>query len=272
MSIEILASKFQKEFVFGFVFIGALLSNPTQINYDNPLETLQYKIKKNEALKTFGENPHVLGTDMFSFYRLIFSNINDDKNPIGIAQLNRKTIEESREGIKLRKNLEDLYDNYFYFSGLPFTSNHEWAVPAKGNFSEKSFSKAHEAIDIFAKDDSGVFSPLNGVVAASGDSWKGECCIKKNIYDWNGKGLTPRAGNGIVIYNPSERGYFWISHLQEGINVRAGQFVYRGQQIGKVGSSGNASGKIPHVHIAYKISDGNGALRGINFYERIKTR
>jgi len=131
--------------------------------------------------------------------------------------------------------------------------------------------RVHEALDLFTKEGNKVLAPFNGLIIASGDNWEGQF-IRREISDWNGKGLTPRAGNALIIYNPLEKGYMLISHLEENIPVSAGQIIFKGQIIGTVGNSGSASipGHGKHIHVAYKLPNEEGFLRGINFYERLK--
>ena len=57
----------------------------------------------------------------------------------------------------------------------------------------------------------------------------------------------PGCGNGVVIEHPGFKRWTAYCHMQS-LTVRQGQTVARGEQIGLVGTSGNAV-NIPHVHL-----------------------
>jgi murein DD-endopeptidase MepM/ murein hydrolase activator NlpD len=57
----------------------------------------------------------------------------------------------------------------------------------------------------------------------------------------------PGCGNGVVIEHPGFKRWTAYCHMQS-LTVRQGQTVARGEQIGLVGTSGNAV-NIPHVHM-----------------------
>jgi hypothetical protein len=85
----------------------------------------------------------------------------------------------------------------------------------------------HAGIDIANKTGTPIYAAYAGLVVAAG---------------WNI--VRGRSGNGILIENPDgERQYY--GHLSR-IDVRAGQKVAKGQQIGLMGATGNVTG--PHLH------------------------
>ncbi|MGC8758179.1 MAG: peptidoglycan DD-metalloendopeptidase family protein [Caldisericaceae bacterium] len=79
-------------------------------------------------------------------------------------------------------------------------------------------------------------------------------------------------GNVVVLQHTLDNGqvlYSQYAHLQQ-INVIVGEDVRRGQLIGTVGHSGNATG--PHLHLEIKNSPTLGpGIAGSNFAEDIKT-
>lgn len=264
------------------VLTGTLLMVPQAISNssgDNPksmyimAETPILSPIKRAGLDIYGENQKTLGTDFFKFYRLVFSDIIDTANPIGITGLQDKTKEEIKEGMILRNSLEARYNQFAELMSLDSTADIEWKLlTAYSNIPIGAYRRTtHEAIDIFTQEGNEVIAPFDGIIVASGDGWDG-MFYKRNIRTWNGKGLTPRAGNAVIIFNPYEKGYMLISHMQEGIEVEAGDIVAKGQVIGYVGHSGSASikGHGEHIHVAYKLQDKNGSLRGIDFSERLK--
>jgi murein DD-endopeptidase MepM/ murein hydrolase activator NlpD len=99
------------------------------------------------------------------------------------------------------------------------------------SYSEARGSRTHEAIDIM--------SPRGTPVVAAEDG-----TIKKLF--------TSKAG-GLTIYqfDPSETYCYYYAHLDSyADNLREGMPVKRGDVIGYVGSTGNASPDAPHLHFA----------------------
>lgn len=69
------------------------------------------------------------------------------------------------------------------------------------------------------------------------------------------KALTTSYGNYVIIYHPSSNLYTLYAHGQAGsICVSEGQSVSQGQQIMRVGSTGNSTG--PHLHFEVRVSPG----------------
>lgn len=69
------------------------------------------------------------------------------------------------------------------------------------------------------------------------------------------KALTTSYGNYIILYHPSSNLYTLYAHGQAGsIAVSVGQSVKQGQQIMRVGSTGNSTG--PHLHFEVRTSPG----------------
>ncbi len=101
----------------------------------------------------------------------------------------------------------------------------------------------HSAIDIGGKLGNPIYATDNGVVVYAG---------------WNDYGY----GNMIVI----DHGYGWQSlyaHL-EALNVGCGSYVYQGDMIGYMGSTGNSSG--PHLHFEL-MSETYGKVNPLNFLQ-----
>jgi murein DD-endopeptidase MepM/ murein hydrolase activator NlpD len=84
------------------------------------------------------------------------------------------------------------------------------------------------------------------VVAASAD-WSGG----QGISTWKSGGLSPAAGNGLVIYDPSTRRYISYFHLSS-LSLRRGDLVNAGAVLGRGGNSGmnaRVKGHGEHVHV-----------------------
>jgi peptidoglycan LD-endopeptidase LytH len=118
--------------------------------------------------------------------------------------------------------------------------DHSLDVPVDGvkrtelrdTFSDlRGSSRAHEAIDIMAPRGTPVVAADDGTVA---------------------KLFTSKAG-GLTIYQFDPSGIFsyYYAHLDGyAAGLREGQTVKRGEVLGYVGSTGNASADAPHLHFA----------------------
>ncbi len=101
----------------------------------------------------------------------------------------------------------------------------------------------HAAIDIGGQEGNAIFASDNGVVVYAG---------------WNDYGY----GNMIVI----DHGYGWqtlYAHLSA-LNVACGSYVYQGDVIGYMGTTGNSSG--PHLHFEL-MSETYGKVNPKNFLQ-----
>jgi peptidoglycan LD-endopeptidase LytH len=87
-------------------------------------------------------------------------------------------------------------------------------------------SGTHKGIDIFARTGQPVCAAVSGLVLFRGQIAKG--------------------GNVVLMLGPKWRLHYY-AHLQE-ITYESGLWISRGEQLGSVGSTGNAQGKPPHLH------------------------
>jgi peptidoglycan LD-endopeptidase LytH len=99
------------------------------------------------------------------------------------------------------------------------------------SFDEKRGDRRHEAIDILAPKGTPVRAVEDGVIARLFTSQAG--------------------GHTIYQFDPSGQYAYYYAHLDRYADGLAeGQSVTRGQVIGYVGSSGNATPSTPHLHFA----------------------
>jgi murein DD-endopeptidase MepM/ murein hydrolase activator NlpD len=99
-------------------------------------------------------------------------------------------------------------------------------------FDARGSGRAHEAIDIMAPRHTQVLAADDGLIA---------------------KLFNSQGGGGITIYqfDPTETYCYYYAHLDRyASNLKEGQRVRRGDVIGYVGSTGNASASAPHLHFA----------------------
>ena len=126
---------------------------------------------------------------------------------------------------------------------LVFTLALGLLLPARGvipvqnattkDWNERSFwyipwgkSGVHKGIDIFAKRGTPVLASTSGLVVYTGNINMG--------------------GNVVAILGPKWRIYYY-AHL-DSITANTFDWASRSEAIGKVGDSGNAKGKPPHLH------------------------
>jgi murein DD-endopeptidase MepM/ murein hydrolase activator NlpD len=93
-------------------------------------------------------------------------------------------------------------------------------------------ARSHDAIDIIAPEGTPVVSAADGVV-------------EKLFFSQGGGGITA------YVRSPDTRWTYYYAHLQGyAPGLTEGQRVRRGQPIGRVGHTGNASAAGPHLHFA----------------------
>lgn len=104
---------------------------------------------------------------------------------------------------------------------------------AEGDWNPDSFwrhpwgrSRVHKGIDIFASEGTPVVSATDGIVVFAG--------------------RTDVGGNVVTILGPKWRIHYF-AHLDV-IRAAAGAVVRSGDEIGAVGTTGNAAGRPPHLH------------------------
>ena len=93
-------------------------------------------------------------------------------------------------------------------------------------------ARLHDAIDIMAPEGRTVVAAADGTVE---------------------KLFTSQGGGGITVYvrSPDQRWTYYYAHLQGyAPGLAEGQRVKRGQPLGRVGYTGNASASGPHLHFA----------------------
>jgi peptidoglycan LD-endopeptidase LytH len=101
----------------------------------------------------------------------------------------------------------------------------------RDTFSDSRGARAHEALDIMAPRHTPVRAVENGRIV--------------KLFASKAGGLT------IYMFDPSEKYSYYYAHLDHyAAGLKEGQSVRRGEIIGHVGSTGNASPDAPHLHFA----------------------
>jgi murein DD-endopeptidase MepM/ murein hydrolase activator NlpD len=124
-------------------------------------------------------------------------------------------------------------------NAVEFLRDRDLEIPVKGVdgddlrdtfFDTRGAGRAHEALDIMAPRHTPVIAADDGTIA---------------------KLFLSQGGGGITVYqfDPSSQYAYYYAHLDRyAEGLREGQTVRRGQTIGYVGSTGNASANAPHLH------------------------
>jgi murein DD-endopeptidase MepM/ murein hydrolase activator NlpD len=104
-----------------------------------------------------------------------------------------------------------------------YAQNSYWAYPW-------GKSVTHKGVDIFAREGTPIHPATAGLVVYSGQ--------------------IERGGNVVLILGPKWRLHYY-AHLQQ-IETHTLDVVRKHSEIGRVGTTGNAKGKPPHLHYAIK--------------------
>lgn len=199
-----------------------------------------------------------------------------------------KTAREVSEGVVERENFEILLKKYFkqQTRGINLDISNSVYDPLKGrgiirnNFNDPrlidgKWEEKHDAIDLFAKVGTEIYAPVNGIVVASSDDWKGHWDKREGLVYESG-GLTRISGNGVLIFDPSDKLYYFLIHMQE-VYPKTGSVVIKGDSLGTVGRTGSASAPYSptHLHLALKRQGSScgveNVLTSINPYLELRT-
>jgi len=208
--------------------------------------------------------PDSLFPDRGTMMRL-YTDCDEARWPFGTEERYEPKTTEELDSIVIRlRSLEARWREYFEAragDSIRPTPKSEWRYPLAvrgrllNNFLNPRVDGPHEAMDIFVQREGvEVRAPASGVVVAAGDGWRGSWDRRRRDLVYEGGGLSRRAGNAVIVFDPQSGGYFLFSHLQEGVRVRTGDVVRAGAPIGRVGHTGNASRPTAgrHLHMAYK--------------------
>lgn len=200
----------------------------------------------------------------------LYTNCDESHWPAGLADSTvPKTHEELVAGVARRLELEAGWRRWFQEHGgdsLAATPESTWVYPLEvrgrliDNYRQRRPGGFHEALDIFVpREGAPIRAPVNALVILAEDGWQGGW--KRHVgIQYRGGGLSRRAGNGVLLFEPSAAAYYYLIHMRgSSVVVRAGDVVRSGRQLGRVGHTGNAiqPGHGGHLHFAYKRA-GNG--------------
>ncbi len=130
--------------------------------------------------------------------------------------------------------------------------------------SASSLKESHQyALDVFftsvrrrGAEETGpvIKSMSSGIVVAASDDWKGG----DSPANYRSGGLSPKAGNGVIVYDPVQRRYYAYFHMN-GVYVHTGQSIPSGETLGRGGNTGTNARKKEHGgHVHVEIHDADG--------------
>lgn len=182
----------------------------------------------------------------------------------------RRAAEAARVYRPLRANFTQLFaESWKAQTGLPAPGKDVQRIYLRDlapqgslespNLGELAYSHPY-ALDIFfsrvqrrGKEEFGppISALEEGLVVAASGNWRGG----EGAAAWKGGGLSPSAGNGVVIYAPLSGRYYSYFHFSE-VAVQAGDRVWRGTVLGRGGNSGANARKTDHGrHLHLEIFD-----------------
>ena len=148
-----------------------------------------------------------------------------------------KPAEDSSRKLFLKLNIR-LFTVFFLFLLIGFLIPQNLKIPVENatvsDYNQESYwfhpwgrkGRTHKGVDIFAKKGTNLYSATNGVVLYTGTIGLG--------------------GKVVLILGPKWRLHYY-AHL-DAISTERFAFVSSKSLIGKVGDTGNAKGKPPHLH------------------------
>jgi murein DD-endopeptidase MepM/ murein hydrolase activator NlpD len=256
---------FKKNILYpmGLALTLSLVSSGGNVNVP---KTIESKIENPSDYLLQREKTIIPIPELLSLYTDCNQKIYEPKT----ATYRTRTLQEIEGGVKIRKGLEELWTSFYNeqigvnksLSSIVDTTS-EWYDPLDGvGWFTNSFNfprprkggriERHGAIDLFAPVGTKIFSPVNGLVIGSADDWKGYWDRKRGLQYSQG-GLGGLSGNGIWIFNPVDTSYHFMIHFND-VYVSTGNVVLKGNLVGTVGRTGNASSpwSTTHLHYAWK--------------------
>lgn len=132
---------------------------------------------------------------------------------------------------------------------------------------ERDYDYSHTfALDIFLKEvammpfsglEKGpvIFSLTDSIVVATDSTWRGG----EELSSYHSGGITPKAGNGVILYSPEKRKYYLYFHLYD-VLVSPGEAIPAGFPLGHGGNTGTNARKSGHgEHLHLEIYDAKSA-------------
>jgi Peptidase family M23 len=139
--------------------------------------------------------------------------------------------------------------------GVTKETSHSWSIPSqrfaydlvKYGQNGRSFDGDGRKLEDYFCFDAPIFSPADGMVVKARDGIRDAPHVGTFWMDWLTRNI---AGNSVLIKH-ADGEYSLLAHLKRGsVQVKSGQTVKQGQEIGRCGHSGNSTE--PHLHFQFQ--------------------
>ena len=139
--------------------------------------------------------------------------------------------------------------------GVKKETSHSWSIPSqrfaydlvKYGHNGRSFDGDGRRLEDYFCFDAPILAPADGVVIKARDGIRDAPHVGTFWMDW----LTRNIGGNSVLIEHADNEYCLLAHLKCGsVQVKTGQTVKQGQEIGRCGHSGNSTE--PHLHFQFQ--------------------
>ena len=180
-----------------------------------------------------------------------------------LKKLSKKKNQDSPQREKIAAIAADITDKYrlgymsmledqFNEKNTATSINFGLSVPLDTFSFGKGGENHDDAVDLFAREGSTIYSISNGIVVLVDNGWDKDDPLSV---------VSTRGGNTVIIFDPDNREFYRYAHLEK-TDLVAGGIVYAGDYIGTVGHTGlNASkaGHGNHLHLEINRYDSKSA-------------
>lgn len=130
----------------------------------------------------------------------------------------------------VRAQLEDRKSGFVFPVRAPYSYVDTWGGARSGG-------RKHQGVDIFAVRGTPVYAVVNGVIEQMA--------------------VNPLGGNKLWVRSPGDNWSYYYAHLNAyAPGIQNGVRVKKGQVLGYVGTTGNAAGTPPHLHLQTQAPQG----------------
>ncbi len=129
---------------------------------------------------------------------------------------------------------------------VPTSGSRAYGAPRGRTRQHPEGTRSHEGVVLFAPAGTAIESPVTGRVLATLDDAQARC------------------GFGVIVQSATDGVRWTLCHLAAMPIVERGEHVEAGQVIGTIGTTGNAEGGGPHLHIRAYRRDALGIEHSIN--------
>jgi len=167
----------------------------------------------------------------------------------------RPVLEAERYKQKMNYILPVTGEWRVFNGGVTKETSHSWGIPSqrfaydlvKYGQNGRSFDGDGRKLEDYFCFDAPILAPADGVVVKTRDGIRDAPHVGTFWMDWLTRSI---AGNSVLIKHANGE-YCLLAHLKRGsVQVKSGQTVKQGEEIGRCGHSGNSTE--PHLHFQFQ--------------------